>query len=151
MHNLVQYLLSQPHFLGCLHGRQLGRPQLRHYPHAGKPPRAHTERRLPNTRSPRGAPAVGDPSPAAGTLPGPQLRARLHPDAADNHSNGSSNSTGWGKSLLQGRPSSGTHRERGKEGKDLRAVQAPGMQRPDVARCGHAPAPRSVRTWEAFK
>lgn len=57
MHNLVQYLPSQPHFLGCLHGRQLGRLQLRHYRRTGKPPRAHTETQLPNKRGP------GEPPP----------------------------------------------------------------------------------------
>ena len=74
LHNLVQYLLSQPHFLGCLHGRQLGRLQLQHYRHAGKPRQAHTERQLPNKHSPRGAPAWVYPRPCSWSSAGPHLK-----------------------------------------------------------------------------
>lgn len=78
LHNLVQYLLSQPHFLGRLHGRQLGRLQLRHYWRAGKPRRVHTERQLPSTRSP-GGPTTVSPMPAAGSLPGPSCEPGCTP------------------------------------------------------------------------
>lgn len=91
LHNLVQYLLSQPHFLGCLHGRQLGRLQLQHYRHAGKPRQAHTERQLPNKHSPRGAPAWVYPRPCSWSSAGPHLQAGLSPDAGNSHNSSSRN------------------------------------------------------------
>lgn len=61
LHNLVQYLLSQPHFLGCLRGQQLGNLQFQYDEPAGKPPRAHTEMQLPNRGNPGELPPWSTP------------------------------------------------------------------------------------------
>lgn len=60
MHNLAQYLPSQPHFLGCLHGRQLGRLQLRHYRRTGG--RRERPRRSFQTNAAPGSPRRGYPT-----------------------------------------------------------------------------------------